>query len=366
MFVVIGVVTVLLGWFLIASIPTFQDDRKNNVHTASLEELTIIIPARNEETNIKVLLESLLPYRNKIREILVMDDHSSDGTAEVAKMFHVDVISIPQLPKGWFGKAWGLWNGAQVAKGNYFMFLDADTWVQKGGLEKILAEYKGSKSVISIQPYHVMKSNVEKLSSFFHLVIMSSLGSFHLFRKHVKTSGAFGQVMLIGRKDYFVFGGHEKVKSELMENLSFAKIIQQRGGKVYCFSGKGAIEMRMYTSKIGSLVAGWGKSFATGAVKTNLIYLALVSIWISGLFTVVTNFSFNLYMKLFFYFMIVIHLRWSLAKVGNFGWGTAFLYPVHLMFFLLVFLYSSFITFGKKKGKWKGREIVIEEKVDKF
>ena len=366
MFVVIGVLTVLLSWFLIASIPTFQDKKGNNLPIISLQELTIIIPARNEESNLETLLDSLLPYKDHLREILVMDDHSTDGTVEVAKKYKVDVITLPPLPKGWFGKAWGLWNGAKYAKGSYLIFLDADTWVQKGGLEKIANEYKGSKNVISIQPYHVMKSNIEKLSSFFHLVIMSSLGSFHIFRKYVKTSGAFGQCMFISKKDYFHFGGHEKVKGELMENLAFAKIIQQRGGRVFCFSGKGAIEMRMYSSKVGSIIAGWGKSFATGAVKTNIIYLALVSIWISGIFTVLTNFSINVYMKVFFYLMIVLHIRWSLAKVGNFGWGTAFLYPVHLMFFLLVFIYSSFITFGSKNGKWKGREIVIQDKVDKF
>lgn len=355
MILFITLMTLLLGRILFFHIPTFRVQDGKLEH---LKKVTIIIPARNEAGNLPHLLKSLQPYRKKVKEILVVDDHSIDNTSEVAKYFGARVLKLKELPAGWFGKSFGCWNGALQAKGDILLFLDADTVIMENGLENMLAAYKGMGEVISVQPYHMIKERYESLSSFFHLVIMGSLGAFHLLQKWIPVKGAFGQCMLIHRQDYFKYGGHEAIQGELMENMAFGFIVQNHGGKVRCFSGLGAVQMRMYPEGIRDLWRGWSKSFATGASRTNIIYLLFISLWIGGLVTFLTSYQ-SLPIELYIgvYILIALHIKRTLSPVGTFGWGTALLFPFHLLFFIMLFAYSCFQTFFKRNVSWKGRKI---------
>ncbi|WP_157860680.1 glycosyltransferase [Bacillus sp. LL01] len=355
MIVLVVLMTLVLGRLLFFHIPTFP------IHKGRMEllkKVSVIIPARNEEGNLPALLKSLQAYRGKVKEIIVVDDHSTDDTVRVARSLGASVIKLEALPVGWFGKSFGCWNGALKATGNILLFLDADTIVMENGLENMLAAYRGKGEVISVQPYHRMKEKYESLSSFFHLVIMGSLGSFHILQKWTSVKGAFGQCLLIHRQDYFKYGGHEAIQGELMENMAFGFIVQNHGGKVRCFTGFGAIQMRMYPEGFPSLWRGWSKSFATGAAKTSRVYIILVSFWIGGLITFLTNFQHvQIEVWVAVYLLIALHIKRTLGIAGSFSWGSAFLFPVHLLFFIVLFGYSCFQTFFKRNISWKGRKI---------
>ena len=88
-------------------------------------EVSVIVPARNEEANLKVL-QSLVARRRRY-EVIVVDDHSTDRTREIAESFPVQVISADPLPAGWSGKCNACWTGARIAKGKWLLFTDADT-----------------------------------------------------------------------------------------------------------------------------------------------------------------------------------------------------------------------------------------------
>jgi 4,4'-diaponeurosporenoate glycosyltransferase len=97
-------------------------------------QVSVIIPARNEQRRIAPLLESLGRQIRPAQEILVVDDGSIDGTAGVARDLGAAVITAPPKPDGWTGKTWACWTGSREAHGELLVFLDADTVLEPDGL----------------------------------------------------------------------------------------------------------------------------------------------------------------------------------------------------------------------------------------
>ena len=115
--------------------------RCSAARAAGFASVSVIIPARNEEHNLPTLLRSLASQPAKPREIIVVDDGSTDRTAEIARQLGATVIASQPLPDGWRGKTWACHQGAQAATGELLLFLDADTWFEPDGLARILAGY---------------------------------------------------------------------------------------------------------------------------------------------------------------------------------------------------------------------------------
>ena len=112
----------------------------NNLNNFSYK-ISILIPARNEERTLGQLLQSIAHQTLKPHEIIVIDDHSDDATAEIARRAGCIVMTSKDFPEGWTGKPWACWQGAQKATGDIFLFLDADTFLETDGLSKIVSTY---------------------------------------------------------------------------------------------------------------------------------------------------------------------------------------------------------------------------------
>ena len=107
---------------------------------ASLK-VSIIIPARNEEKTLSHLLSSIQCQTVKPHEVILVNDQSEDNTESIGRQFGARIINIDSLPEGWQGKNWACHRGAVNASGDIFLFLDADTTFEPGGLERLLACY---------------------------------------------------------------------------------------------------------------------------------------------------------------------------------------------------------------------------------
>jgi hypothetical protein len=106
---------------------------------ASAPGVSIIIPARNEEHNLPRLLRSLAAQPVTPKEIMVVDDGSTDRTAELARQLGATVIPSQPLPDGWRGKTWACHQGANDSTSDRLLFVDADTWFEPDGLARILS-----------------------------------------------------------------------------------------------------------------------------------------------------------------------------------------------------------------------------------
>ena len=361
--IAIGVTLVLwaAGWIVIGRIRCCGRDESNQSPTS--EELSIIIPARNEEQNLPTLLSSIAEQSIRPREIIVVDDASTDHTAQIAQQHGARVISSQMLPDGWRGKTWACHQGAQAATGKLLLFLDADTWFEPEGLSYVIAEFKQAGSgVLSLAPHHHVRKSHEQFSAFFNLVMVAGTSAFTLLGDRLVPRGLLGQFMLINRTAYQRVGGHQAVKGRILENFWLAEQLRSQGVPLRCRSGRGVFAFRMYPQGWRELIDGWTKGFASGASQTPLPILLLVIAWMIGLMTVPLGLAFagNPLLWLGAYGLCVAQVAGLLRCVGTFRWSTALLYPAPLVFYFVVFTRSVLRSRSKQTVAWKGRQIRVD------
>ena len=255
-------------------------------------KISVIIPARNEEENLARLLPSLGQQEFAPHEIIVVDDHSTDSTGEVARSYGANVVDGKALPEGWYGKPWACQQGAEAAKGDWLLFLDADTVMDREGLLRIGGLSKEENCAHSICPYHRVEKGYEELSVFFNVIMLLGMNAFTVKGWAASGIGLFGQAMFVSRRSYDLVGGHERVKHEVLENFHLSRYFTAAGVACRCYLGKGTLSMRMFPHGCRDLVAGWSKGFVSGADNTPRSALAGISVWLSGLIMVTITLTF--------------------------------------------------------------------------
>lgn len=315
-------------------------------------KISVIIPARNEESNISKLLDSLAEQTCPAFEVIVADDGSNDRTAQIAIKAGARVIAPGPLPQGWFGKSWACWNGAKSVKGELLVFLDADTVLHIDGLRQLVLAYEEGNGLVTVQPYHHTVESFEKLSALCNLVVLASIHATD------GRAGAFGPCAVCSRDTYFEVGGHQAVSSKVLENHAFGHVFHSLGKPVHNYTGKGIVSFRMYPQGLRSLIAGWCKSFTSGAAATPLPRLIPIVLWVAGAVSAVLLWSeASAITAMAIYIAYAVQLHYLLGRVGTFGVITALLFPLPLLMFLYIFIWSGFQTFLGGKVQWKGRSL---------
>lgn len=331
-----------------------------------LPPLTIIIPARNEAATIGLLLGDLnADPALRTARIVVVDDHSSDGTAAVSRRFDgVTVLSAPALPTDWAGKPWACHNGVVAsaqgaAREDLLLFLDADVRVAPGAIGRLVADHIGRGGLTSVQPRHETERWYEQLSAVFNVVAMMGVGT----GDRRGATGAFGPLILTTRADYSVAGGHQAVRNDVVEDLALAASYRAAGLPVSVLDGGSSVRFRMYPEGVGQLVEGWTKNFAVGAGSTPPVRLVAIIVWVTAAGagaaasfeaargTLPALSAFLLYLLFLGQFVFMFR------QVGRFRLLTAVLFPIPLAFFVAIFLRSLWSTYVRRSVTWRGRTI---------
>lgn len=324
--------------------------------------LSLIIPARNEENNLPLILGDLKKQVGVSFEIICVDDGSSDQTAEIAKKLGVKVISILEKPTDWLGKSWACQKGAQVAKGDILLFLDADVRLQEDSLKRLIQSYFEKEEPLSVLPYHKMEETYEQFSLFFNLTQVSANG---LAMAKGQKIGLYGPVILLSARDYGLIGGHESVKDQVIEDVALGLQMKEKGLSYRLFMGDMGLSYRMYAGGFSDLYHGWLKNYGSGAFVTPPLRLGMVFLWLTAvtsvplhLFKVLLagDFFYGLVFSLF-YLVWVIELYRICQKVGNFHFLNILFYPLALTLFMIVFFSSAIKRLFHLKTSWKGRKV---------
>lgn len=332
----------------------------------------IVVPARNEARTLPALLGSLVDQLGPDDELLVVDDHSDDATAAVAAAAGAVVVPAPPLPGGWVGKSWACWTGVRRTSCDLLVFLDADTALEPGGLDRLVAAHAERGGLVSVQPFHTVPRPYERLSAFFNVVSMMGSDAFTPLGARRPPTGAFGPALLVERSVYLDVGGHAAIADELLDDVALAQAHERAGHAVTVLGGRGTIRFRMYPDGVRHLVEGWSKNMAGGAARTRLSTLVLITAWVSlcinaawwlGRLPLDTSASTaDVQLGVVAYAAVAAQLWWVFRRIGTFGPATAVLFPVPLVFFLLVFCRSIVRTALRGSVEWKGRQIATRER----
>ena len=226
--------------------------------------MSVIVPARNEQTCLGACLESLVAQTGAAFEMIVVDDHSTDRTREIAQSFPgVHVLEAGALPEGWIGKNNAVTAGARQARGQWLLFTDADTVHLPGSLARALAEARARQvDLLSYSPEQIVESFWEKAVM---PVIFAELASAYrpseVSDPKSSAAAANGQYLLIKRGTYDAIGGHAAMASNLLEDVALAQAVKRSGGTIFFRYGGDQVRTRMYRS-FEQLREGWTKNLA--------------------------------------------------------------------------------------------------------
>jgi 4,4'-diaponeurosporenoate glycosyltransferase len=359
----------LIIFFVLPLLSGFVLFRKNTVPIHDLrfegmDKLSIIIPARNEEENLPIILRSIQKQTYQPFEIILVNDHSNDKTQEVAQSFGVKIVNNPPLPPGWTGKTWAVWNGYLHSSGNVLAFLDADINLSPHALECLLTERRKKRGVISVVPFHETKKYYERFA-----LITNILGMFAFTSPYERKSpkkGLYGSCILTTREDYEKIDGHRSIKSELLDDLNLGGKFNKAGINVNNYIGFGLVSFRMYPQGIKSELQGFAKGALLSPNLIDFRTMFFTIIWIIGLI-ISEAFPFFISTSLFVpllvgYLLYMFQIFYLVKYVGYFGKLMPIFHFLSTLFFLVVILYSAFQVVFLKKVVWKGRNIDVGRK----
>jgi chlorobactene glucosyltransferase len=235
---------------------------------AALELVSVIVPARDEARNIEACVRSILATTWPNIEVTVVNDHSTDGTGDIARRLaaenpRVKVIDNPELPDGWIGKQWACHNGALVAAGPILLFTDADTRHGPGLLTRSVNAMRERRAdLFTVGGSQTMETFWERLLQphVFGMLVARFGDTERVNRsKDPYDKIANGQFMLMKREVYDRAGGHEAVRSHVAEDLRFAQEWTRLGYSVQIVEGFDYMTTRMYAG-FGEIWRGWGKN----------------------------------------------------------------------------------------------------------
>jgi len=317
--------------------------------------VSVLIPARNEQKNIGNLLNDLINQNYKNIEIIIFNDCSTDKTKDVVEQFikidkRIKLINSNYLPKGWFGKNFACYNLAKVAKGDFFLFLDADVRIKDNLIRDVISFIEDEKiSFISIFPIQKMVSLSEKIFiPIIYNILLSLLPLYLVLRsKDFHFSAAIGQFMFFKKETYLKYQPHKLFKESKAEDIEIASFLKNNNEKICCLVGDRRLTCRMYQNYY-EVVNGFSRFINYIFFKS---YLLAFVFW----FIEFISFVFIFYFKsLFLLFLILLKIFFiSLTSRQNIILNLVFS-PLN-NFSLIFIIFRSYIANKSRKIFWKDR-----------
>ncbi len=236
---------------------------------------SVIVPARNEAMNIERCVRSILATEYRPVEVIVVDDRSSDATAEIVERLtrsgeaagRLRLVRGEELPEGWFGKPWAIAQGYRVARGDLLLFTDADTWHHPELLPRTATVLTAERAdLVSVVARQEMVTFWERLVQPHVLVALASrVGDLRRVNRTRVTWDAIasGAYILTTRRAYDAVGTHQSVKGSVAEDLALAQAYVRHHLDIFLTHGEQFMSVRMYRS-LAEIVEGWSKKPGAG------------------------------------------------------------------------------------------------------
>jgi chlorobactene glucosyltransferase len=355
-------------------------DDESNVAPTDAPLVSVIVPARNEARNIERCVTSILATTYPNLELLVIDDSSTDETADIARKaigadFRARVIRNAPLPDGWFGKQWACATGAKVATGTVLQFTDADT-VHSPDLvtRSVNAIVRTDADLFSVAGHQELGGFWEKViqPQIFGLLSMRYGGTEWVNRsRRISDKIANGQCIFVKRESYDALGGHAAVRTSVAEDLMLAQRFFAARKRVVLMLAARQLSTRMYES-LPEIVRGWRKNVFAGGLDAvpfgrfgRVVFplalllppimellppLALIfSIFVGASATVLT----------WALICIAVTLGWWMAAYDAVGENPVYALAYPLGALVLLYIFFTAVIRGRRV-RWKGRTYISQ------
>jgi glycosyltransferase involved in cell wall biosynthesis len=328
--------------------------------------VTAIVPARDEEKSIAACVQSL-DRQPEIAQILVVNDQSTDRTAEIAAALaqeipHLKLLETSEVPAGWVGKNNAVWLGAQHAKTAWLLFVDADAELATGAVARALEiAAQNGVALVSFSPEQVTPTWYEKSLIPFVYCRLSKYFSFDAVNDPTsRVAAANGQFLMIRRDTYESIGGHASVAGEILEDVALASRAKAAGHAIWFGSGKGIVRARMYRS-FDAMREGWTKNLyqLLGGTPSRVfrelrtvvpwVPLILLALGIKLPFALLAGIA----------LLVARHAAYGSALASNQFRVSYILYYIPGVALYAGVLWASYRAHAKGKVAWKGREVSV-------
>ncbi|MBI5933314.1 MAG: glycosyltransferase [Chloroflexi bacterium] len=355
--------------------------------------ISVCVPARNEEKNIRRCVESLLAQTYPNFEVIVLDDRSTDGTARILDELitadskvsrlslqrretlgsRLSILHGSDLPSGWAGKPHALYQAAASARGEWLCFVDADTFAAPEALASCYVKAIETKAdLFTIMTFQELGSFWEKVLM---PLVMTALSVGFSPRKvndpSRRDAVANGQFIMIKRAVYDAIGGHEAVKDQIVEDKAISEQVKWNGYRLIIAEGYQMARTRMYTSLAG-MWEGWTKNIYLGLRDTpsmlmlgafgatlSLIAALFLPVWpLLGFLWLLKGGGMMAIGVITKALIVWGALLWARANVSR-GLGISRLYaltvPIGAGMFAAIMLTSAWKVLSGRGVTWKGR-----------
>lgn len=323
--------------------------------------VSILIPARNEEENILKLLNSIQQQNYQHYEVIILDDNSEDRTFEVVQKFcknhpRFSVIAGKALPKGWLGKNFACHQLSEQAKGDWFLFLDADEEVKDDLIDNSLYRmYLGKLTLLSLFTDQITFTAGEKsVVPLMHFLLLNLL-PLRLVKlsKLPSFAAASGQFMLFDAQQYRQFNWHQSVKEKVVEDIEIMRMVKLQGLRGEALLANGFIFCRMYKN-YSECLQGFSKNILAGFGNNIFALLVYILFVVLGPIFIIVFGNFQLF---YFALTLIIFSRVMISYLsGQKVFINIFYHPIQMLnLFILAML--SIKQSLRKSISWKGRTI---------
>lgn len=346
--------TFVYFWFrVITNVYRFRGNTYINVPFA-IPSVSVLVPARNEEKNIGECLQAIFQQDFPIREIVVINDGSTDKTGEIVEQLQKkhDLIRMVQntaCPPGWYGKHHALYRGVQQAQGDYLLFVDADVRLFPKCITQTMSyALVHGADLVTVLPRILCLSFWEK--------VVLPIGGYMIvvsMKTSLTRGRAFGPYYLFRKAVYLDIGGHERIKDIYPEDIALGQLAKSAGYQVHMVLGPDSLAVRMYPSfrhiwegisrstdyqKVSRLLVGLVIVFAMFVLPWLSVPVALGYSWIYGrssLSLAVLGLAVGTCLVAFISYQRV-------AQLFKFDWKYAFLQPLGALMVMGGFVGSIF------------------------
>lgn len=322
--------------------------------------ISLLIPARNEEKNMDSLLKHLQNLTTKHLEIIIYDDESTDKTVSIVKQHmlldsRIQLIQSNNLPKGWLGKNHACHQLSRQAKGNFYLFIDADVKLYDSIVKDTVAyAQKHQLGLLSIFPLQILETKGEKITvPIMNYILLTLLPLvFVRISPFVSHSAANGQFMLFEADTYKRLQPHNYFKKSPVEDINISRYLKKSHMKIACITGERRVKCRMYTNY---------KEALNGFTKNIFMFFGNQPVvgflfWILATLSIIPIIILDKPYTWVFIAIVCINqlLIYRINKQMNIVYGL--LLPIQLIFLFHVMVRAYFIK-NNRKILWKGRAL---------